>query len=226
MENAYIEYDESKEIRNNLVKEDLAEAISHGIFVSNLAVLLARELGESESFCSDIAMAGVLHDIGKVKIGKYLYGKREDTLLIEERRFVRMHSAYSYNILRKRNFSLFVLEMIYHHHENYDGSGYPNNLKGEDIPLGARILRICDVFGALISDRPYRAAFDADTAIQVMIDEVKNFDMRIFLAFQRMIHSEEFKKVEGLNNKDDILNKINQSLWNTDTMIKARYGIS
>ena len=95
-------------------------------------------------------------------------------------------------------FSQDVLEAVYHHHENYDGTGYPDNLLEKDIPLGARILRTCDVFAALVSDRPYREAFDIDTAIELMIDEVKNFDMEVFLAFQRFINSEQFNSVKEL----------------------------
>ena len=75
-----------------------------------------------------------------------------------------------------------------YHHENYDGTGYPENLAGEEIPIGGRILRVCDVFAALSSDRPYRTAFDVATVVELMIDEIKNFDMEVFLTFQRVIH--------------------------------------
>lgn len=180
------------------VKEDLKYAISHGIVVSNLAYHVARELGESESFCRDIAMAGMLHDIGKLKLCKYLYGRKKDTLKIEEIKYVRMHSTFSYKILKEMDFSPEILEAVYHHHENYDGSGYPDNLKGKDIPRGARILRACDTFAALVSDRPYREAFDIDTAIDLMIEEIKNFDMEVFLAFQRFINSDQFDSVKEL----------------------------
>ena len=81
-----------------------------------------------------------------------------------------------------------------HHHENWDGSGYPDSLRGEEIPYGARILRVCDVFSALISDRPYRKAFDSATAMELMIEEIKNFDIKVFLAFQRIIHRDESYK--------------------------------
>lgn len=180
------------------VKEDLEYAISHGIIVSNLAYYVAKELGESDSFCSNIAMAGMLHDIGKLKLCKYLYGRNKDTLKIEEIKYVRMHSTFSYKILKDMGFSQEILDAVYHHHENFDGTGYPDNLKEKDIPLGARILRTCDVFAALVSDRPYREAFDIETAIDLMIDEVKNFDMEVFLAFQRFINSEQFKSVKEL----------------------------
>lgn len=106
-----------------------------------------------------------------------------------------MHSQLSYEILRDKGYSQFVLKSILHHHENYDGSGYPDNIAGEDIPLGARILRICDVFIALTSDRAYRKAFDVNTAVSLMIDEVKNFDMKIFLAFLNVVNEIDIDKV-------------------------------
>lgn len=171
------------------IKEELVDAICHGIVVSNLSVLLARELGEDEAFCREIAIAGLLHDIGKIKMNRYLYGK--DAMAVEEMKYFRMHSVYSYDVLRKKQYSAFVQQTVYHHHENYDGSGYPENLVGEDIPYGARILHVCDVFAALTSNRTYRTAFDRDTAIQVMFDEAKNFDIKILIAFQRLLHSEQ-----------------------------------
>ena len=79
-----------------------------------------------------------------------------------------------------------------------NGSGYPNGLVGEQIPLGARILKVADEFAALISDRPYRKAFDIDTAVTIMIDEIKNMDIRVFLLFQRLIH--EDSTIELINN--------------------------
>ena len=70
---------------------------------------------------------------------------------------------------------------------NYDGSGYPSNLSGDSIPLGARILRVCDVYAALISDRPYRKAFDVSSVIELMIDEIKNLIWK-FSCIQRVVH--------------------------------------
>lgn len=176
------------------IKEELVDVICHGIVVSNLSALLSRELGEDEEFCREIAVAGLLHDIGKIKMNRYLYGK--DSMAVEEMKYFRMHSVYSYDVLRKKDYSAFVLQTVYHHHENYDGSGYPDNLVGKDIPYGARILHVCDVFAALTSNRTYRTAFDRETAVQVMFDEAKNFDIRILVAFQRLLHSEQvFDKV-------------------------------
>lgn len=180
---------------------DLEEGIMHGMLVSRLAGLLAKEMGLDKEFCNEMAVAGMLHDIGKLKLTPYLYGRKDNTLHIEEMKYVRMHSTFGYEILKEKDYSDTILKAIYYHHENYDGSGYPKNLKGQDIPIGARIIRTCDVFAALVSDRPYRKAFDIDTAIELMIDEVKNFDMEIFLAFQRVVYYEQdsIKELVGLN---------------------------
>lgn len=180
------------------MEEDLADAIKHGMLVSNLASSVARELNETEAFIKEIAMAGMLHDIGKLKLCKYLYGRKKDTLVVEEMKYVRMHSTFSYEILKEEGFNESIQRMVYHHHENYDGSGYPDNLKGRVIPWGARILRTCDVFAALVSKRPYRDAFEVEAAMEMMIDEVKNFDMKIFLAFQRIIFSTDFEEIQKI----------------------------
>lgn len=180
------------------MEEDLADAIKHGMLVSNLASSVARELNETDSFIKEIAMAGMLHDIGKLKLCKYLYGRKKDTLVVEEMKYVRMHSTFSYEILKEEGFNESIQKMVYHHHENYDGSGYPDNLKGRAIPWGARILRTCDVFAALVSKRPYRDAFEVEAAMEMMIDEVKNFDMKIFLAFQRIIFSTDFEEIQKI----------------------------
>ena len=167
---------------------DLSSELNHGIIVSNLAYDVAKELGQNEEFCYQMAIAGILHDIGKLKLTGYIDGQEKDPLLIEELKYVRMHSALGYEELKNQGYSDIVLESILYHHENYDGTGYPSNLSGKEIPLGARILRVCDVYAALSSDRPYRKAFDITTVIDLMIDEIKNFDMEVFLAFQRVIH--------------------------------------
>ena len=173
----------------NYLEKHVAEEISHGICVSNLASRVARELGLPEAQCHELAIAGVLHDVGKLEVWKYIYQQGE-TLNIEEMRYVRSHPTLGYTMLVEAGYSKFILESILYHHENYDGTGYPSNRAGQDIPIGARILRVCDVFAALIADRSYRRAFSADMAVELMIDEVKNFDMKVFLAFLTVIHQE------------------------------------
>jgi putative nucleotidyltransferase with HDIG domain len=178
-------------------REEMPEAITHGICVSNIAYRIGKELGCDDDFCNMLAVSGMVHDIGKLKVYDYLGIAGDDTLTVEKMKHIRMHSQLGYDILKQEGFSDDILEAVLYHHENYDGSGYPGNLSGDDIPLSARILRVCDVFAALISDRSYRKAFDIDTAIELMIDEVKNFDMNIFLTFMKIIHSVDINKITG-----------------------------
>lgn len=177
------------EAPERILEFDLSEELNHGVMVSNLAYAVAGELGLGYEDCHQLAIAGMLHDIGKLKLTSYINGQENDPMIIEELKYVRMHSTLGYEELKEQGYSDFVLQSILYHHENYDGSGYPSNKCGEEIPIGARILRVCDVYSALSSDRPYRKAFDEKTVIDLMIDEVKNFDMEVFLAFQRVIHS-------------------------------------
>ena len=175
--------------QERILEFDLASELHHGMMVSNLAYALAEEMGLPHEQCYELAIAGMLHDIGKLKLTSYINGQEQDPLVIEELKYVRMHSTLGYEELKGQGYSDFVLESILYHHENYDGSGYPANKAGEDIPIGARILRVCDVYAALISDRPYRRGFDISSVMELMIDEVKNFDMQVFLAFQRVVHN-------------------------------------
>ena len=175
--------------QQRILEFDLASELHHGMLVSNLAYAVAEEMGLPHEQCYELAIAGMLHDIGKLKLTSYINGQEQDPLVIEELKYVRMHSALGYEELKGQGYSDFVLESILYHHENYDGSGYPSNKAGDDIPIGARILRVCDVYAALISDRPYRRGFDISSVMELMIDEVKNFDMQVFLAFQRVVHN-------------------------------------
>lgn len=176
-----------------MIDYDLMSVINHGITVSNLAYQVGEEMQLPKDQCYELALAGVLHDIGKLRLSGYVSGK-EDPLVVEEIKYVRRHPQLGCEALHNRGYSSFVLETIYYHHENYDGSGYPQNLQGEEIPLGSRILRVCDTYAALTEKRPYREAFDPKTAIRLMIDEIKNFDMKVFLAFMKVVHKGDQEK--------------------------------
>ncbi|MCI6998723.1 MAG: HD domain-containing protein [Eubacterium sp.] len=175
--------------QKHLLQYSLREQLVHGMRVSNLACGLAKELGLPEDYCYDMAVAGMLHDIGKERVSNAL-DEDAERLIVEEIHYVRLHSQASYEILKQRGYSERILQTVLYHHENMDGSGYPENLSGEAIPLGARIIRVCDVYAALTSDRPYRKSFDRKTAVELMIEDIKDFDIKVFLAFQRMLHEE------------------------------------
>ena len=173
------------------IHADIKETISHGIIVSNLAYLVGKELGLQEEVCYDLAVAGMLHDLGKVRLNFYINEKVEDEILaVDETRYMRMHPSIGYAILADYDYNQTVLDAVLYHHEHYDGTGYPHNLVGKQITLVGRIMHVCDIFGALISNRDYREGFDVETALDIMIDEVKNFDMKVFLAFQRVAFSD------------------------------------
>lgn len=198
---------------SNAIQYNLISEIRHGIVVSNLVYAVAREMGLPREVCSETAVAGILHDIGKLKLKGYIDGQKSDSLMVEELRYVRMHSMLGYEALKDQNYSEYVLQAVLHHHENYDGTGYPDNLSGNQIPLGARLIRVCDVYTALRSDRPYRRAFDQHTAMEMMIEEVKDFDMEIFLAFLRVMHSEVYKVDSRTPAFDALLQKTKEAKW-------------
>lgn len=172
-----------------ILRPSMAKELVHGICVSNLAVRIGREMGFSAQDCYDLAVAGFLHDIGKLELYKYVKGRESETLIIEELKYVRRHPRLGAELLERNGYSARIVDMVKFHHENCDGTGYPMNLSREEIPMGARILRVCDVFAALTADRPYRKAFDVDTAMELMIEESRYYDIQVFLAFMRVIHS-------------------------------------
>ena len=179
----------------DIVEEDVYDNIDHAELVATLVRLLCTQMELPLDFQHQVVMAAYLHDIGKLCLSKNLYGRDKHVLQIEETRYMRMHANLGADMLEKCGFTPEICNAVYHHHENYDGSGYPGNLSAEKIPLEARILRVCDVFAALISDRPYRKAFDVDTAMDLMIEDIKAFDMKIFLDFMKVFHSEGMEDV-------------------------------
>lgn len=171
-----------------IMKKETQEQLLHGIKVANLAFLLGKKVGFSYERAKELAIAGLLHDLGKLQISPEIYARDGNTLGVEQMVRRRSHPQISYDILMRYDYSDFILESILYHHENYDGTGYPQNLVATDIPSGARVLRIVNMYAALVSDRPYRKAFDREAAIELMIGEVKNYDMQYFLAFLKLIH--------------------------------------
>ena len=171
----------------HIVEYTLRGELEHGLYVSRLAQAVAGEMGCDKETVRTVAVAGLLHDIGKLRLMNYINGE-ENTLVTTQMKYVRMHSTLSYEIAKAHGYPEEVLEAVRFHHENYDGTGYPDGLRGEAIPLAARIIRVSDVFAALTTDRPYRSAFPFQTALELMIEEITHFDLEVFLAFQRVAH--------------------------------------
>lgn len=190
-------------IRPSVVKE-----MAHGCVVSNLAYQIGQKLGYSEEECHELAVAGFLHDVGKMELAKYVRGHEDETLIIEEMKYVRRHPDLGAEILEKKGYSQKIIDMVRFHHENCDGSGYPRNLSRDEIPMGARIIRVCDVFAALTANRPYRKAFDVETAVELMIEESKNFDIQVFLAFMNVVHEGNLERILDTSGLEETLNQV------------------
>jgi HD-GYP domain-containing protein (c-di-GMP phosphodiesterase class II) len=116
--------------------------------------MIGEALNMSLKEISIIQYAGLLHDIGKIEMPKYILNKKEE-LTEEERNYLRQHPIYSENILEPLSGIELLTDYVRHHHERYDGKGYPDGLAGEEISLGARILCVADSFDAMVSERPY-----------------------------------------------------------------------
>ena len=142
---------EQSETSDRVLEFDLSAELRHGIAVSNLAYALSKELGLPHEQCYDLAIAGMLHDIGKLKLRSYINGQESNPMVIEELKYVRMHSTLGYEELKDQGYSDFVLESILYHHENYDGTGYPLGKSGEHIPLYARIIRLVEQYDDMVS---------------------------------------------------------------------------
>lgn len=140
--------------------------------LSKYSVALAERLGLSDEHRVALRRAGVVHDVGKVAVPEQILLK-PGPLTPEERAIMEQHPVVGEHICAPlRSFRL-VTPIIRHHHERWDGSGYPDGLKGEQIPLTARVLQTVDVYDALTTDRPYRKALTGTEAFQVMQEEVR-----------------------------------------------------
>ncbi len=142
----------------------------HSYRVAITAVRLGQELGLSATELRALAVGGLIHDVGKIEVPDHILNK-PGPLTPEERRIIERHPDSGYRMCRSLGFMEEELEIIRHHHERWDGKGYPDGLAGESIPRLARILAIADVYDALTSDRSYRRALSHEEAVQIIISE-------------------------------------------------------
>ncbi|HEY3444630.1 MAG TPA: diguanylate cyclase [Paludibaculum sp.] len=143
------------------------------------AVELGKELGLDDAHMEAIRAASLLHDIGKLAVPEHIISK-PGRLTPEEFEKMKIHPVVGAEILERVQFPYPVVPMVRYHHEKWDGSGYPEGLKGEAIPIGARILSAVDCLDALATDRQYRKALPLDQAIAVVVQEAgRAFDPRI-----------------------------------------------
>jgi len=158
--------------------------------LAEYSVRLGEQVGLSEEQITALRRAGVVHDIGKVAVPDAILLK-PGRLTEEEWAVIRQHPVVGERICGPLKSFRVVLPIIRHHHEKYDGSGYPDGLRGEAIPIAARVLQIVDVFDALTTERPYKKAFSTVDALQTMREEVTRgwWDPQIFDQFERLARS-------------------------------------
>jgi diguanylate cyclase (GGDEF)-like protein/putative nucleotidyltransferase with HDIG domain len=151
---------------------DAKDQITHGHIrrVQILAVGLAKEMGVTEpAQIKAVEAAALLHDMGKLAVPEYILNK-PGPLTPAEFDKMKLHASVGADILSAIAFPYPVVPIVRHHHENWDGSGYPDGLKGSEIPVGARILSVVDCFDALTSDRPYRPRLSDTEALRILMD--------------------------------------------------------
>jgi putative two-component system response regulator len=150
---------------------------------------LARALGWTRSAARDLALAGLAHDLGKTWIDNSVLLK-DGALSQDERLEMQRHPVIAARILEIYGAPAWLSEVVLHHHEAYEGSGYPAGLRGEQIPFGARILTVVDVFDALTSARPYKAAMSVTEARDWMSSHAPaQFDPQVIAAFAALLEA-------------------------------------
>jgi putative nucleotidyltransferase with HDIG domain len=167
------------------------ETQGHTSRVTDLTLELARQMNIPEAELLQIRRGSLLHDIGKMGVPDNIL-RKEGKLTKEEQTEMRKHPQYAYDMLHPIEYLRPALDIVYCHHEWWDGNGYPRGLKGEEIPLSARIFAITDVWDALSSDRPYRKAWPREKILKYIRDlSGKQFDPQVVDMFFRMIETEK-----------------------------------
>ncbi|UXF00663.1 metal-dependent phosphohydrolase [Fervidobacterium riparium] len=159
----------------------------HSKNVANLASLLAEKLGLSDELIRKTYWAALVHDIGKIVIPSTILNK-EGKLTIEEFEIIKKHPVYGHDFLSTSADLRELARYVYHHHERWDGKGYPSGLSGEDIPLISRIIAVADAWDAMRSSRPYRKGLSKEDALKELIEHSGvQFDPNIVRMFVKLI---------------------------------------
>ncbi len=186
-------YREQSEMLGGIVRAltsaiDAKDPYTHGHSdrVARIAVALAAELGCSRQQLDTIYLSGLLHDVGKIGIDDQVL-RKQGRLTDAEFEHIKLHTDIGYRILRDLKQLGEVLPVVRHHHENWDGSGYPQALKGEQIPQLARIVSVADAFDAMSSDRPYRNGMPDERLDAILRGGAgQQWDSRVIDAFFRI----------------------------------------
>jgi diguanylate cyclase (GGDEF)-like protein/putative nucleotidyltransferase with HDIG domain len=193
---------------------DAKDQITHGHIrrVQMFAVGLAKRVGVADDkLIKAIEAAALLHDMGKLAVPEYILNK-PGKLTVTEFEKMKLHASVGADILSAIDFPYPVVPIVRHHHENWDGSGYPKGLKGTDIPIGARILSVVDCFDALTSDRPYRPRLSDDDAIRILVERRGTmYDPLVVDTFLR-VHTDIAPQIAPATASGHILRKMGGSV--------------
>jgi putative nucleotidyltransferase with HDIG domain len=179
---------------------DAKDTYTHGHSenVMNIAEAIALEMSSDEKWIGSIRDAGLLHDIGKIGIPGYILNKPGPLTYEEFNGIMKTHATLGANIVKDVPFLQHLYSLILHHHEHYNGTGYPEGLRGEDIPLGARILHVADAFEAMTSNRPYRQNLGRAEAVKRLIaHKAEQFDPRIVDTFVQVARKKGWLESAG-----------------------------
>lgn len=170
-----------------------AYTAGHSERVSKIALLIGRKLLLTEQELKELELAALFHDIGKIGIPDAVLNKAEK-LNDDEYNYIKRHPEIGVSILKNIDFIKEEIPIILHHHERYDGKGYPAGISKEEIPLGSRIIAVADTYDAMTSDRPYRSGLSNDVAItEIINNQNTQFDKTVVNAFLEIIR--ESKKI-------------------------------
>lgn len=183
-------YDSTLEGWSKALEYRNEETKGHTDRVTELMLKSAKGLGIEESQLEHIRRGALLHDIGKMAIPDVILNKPH-SLTKQEEEIMKMHPVYACEMLKEIEFLRPAITIPYCHHEHWDGSGYPRGLKGEQIPLEARIFALVDAWDAITTDRPYRRAMVKEEAVQTIRDEIgTHFDPGIAEKFLEVVMNE------------------------------------
>ncbi|MBI3242131.1 MAG: response regulator [Chloroflexi bacterium] len=180
-------YKDSLTVLANAIETRDSYTRGHVERVSTYAVTIARELGCTDQELADIEFGAILHDIGKIAVSESILTK-PGALTETERHELYKHPETGAAMVRDISYLVSAIPAIQHHHERFDGAGYPGKLAGDSIPLTARVLAVADAFDAITSNRPYRRARSlAEATIEIHKEAGRQFDPRVVNAFQQAL---------------------------------------
>lgn len=196
-------YDTVKALINTIEAKDPYTS-GHAERVGDYAVAIAEEMVLKPGQIDTIKNAALLHDIGKIGVNDNVLNKKAK-LTDEEFDIIKTHPSIGYDIIKDIGFLSNIMDIVKHHHEKWDGTGYPDGLKGDEIPLETTILTVADSFDAMVTDRPYRKALSVETALGEIVrcrgtqfnPDIVDVSVRVFRAYEKDIE-ENNRKLEQI----------------------------